>query len=194
MISTKPRIEPTASISKEKGETWPSMPADQVARALQTNLNSGPTAAEARQRLEKFGPNRLQEEEREPFWKEFIEELREPLILLLIFTGVLYGILGELSDGITIFFVILTLNTIEVVNEQRAKEAISALQKLAEPTALVIRGGQPQEIPLERIVPGDVILVQAGRRVSADARLTESYGVAMDESSLTGKSVPVDRF
>jgi Ca2+-transporting ATPase len=101
--------------------------------------------------------------------------------------------MGEVSDGVTIFFVILALNTIEVVNEQRAKKAISTLQKLAEPTALVLREGRPQEILAERIVPGDVILLQAGRRVPADARLAESFGLAVDESSLTGESVPVDK-
>lgn len=101
MISAKPPIEPVASISKQKGETWQAMSADQSAATLQTNLSSGLTSNEACQRLEKSGPNRLQEEEREPFWKEFIEELREPLILLLIFTGVLYAILGELSEAIT---------------------------------------------------------------------------------------------
>ena len=193
MIPTKTLIEPTASISKQKKETWQAIPADQAVETLQTNLNSGLTSAEARLRLEKSGPNRLHEEKREPFWEEFIEELREPMILLLIFTGVLYATLGELGDAITIFLVILILNTIEVVNEQRAKKAISALQKLAEPTALVIRDGRPQDIPVERIVPGDVILLQAGRRVPADARLAEGYGMAVDESSLTGESVPVDK-
>lgn len=156
-------------------------------------MDSGLTSAQASQRLEEFGPNQLQEEEREPFWEEFLDELREPLILLLVFTGVLYAFLGELSDAITIFVIILVLNTIEVVNEQRAKNAISALQKMAEPTALALRDGSPQEIPLEGVVPGDVILIRTGRRVPADARLVKAYGLALDESSLTGETVPVDK-
>jgi Ca2+-transporting ATPase len=176
-----------------KSGEWQALSASEAAEALQADLDSGLTPEEARRRLEAFGPNRLEEEEGEPFWKAFVEELREPLILLLIFTGVFYGILGEPGDAITIFFVILTLNTIEVVNEQRARKAISALQKMAELSALVVREGRPHEILAEQVVPGDVILLQAGRRVPADARLFEGYGLAADESSLTGESVPVDK-
>ncbi len=159
----------------------------------QTDVHTGLTTAEARHRLDTAGPNRLQAEEKEPFWEEFLEELREPLILLLVFTGILYIILGELGDGLTIFAVILLLNTIEVVNEQRAKKAISALQQMAEPVALAVRDGRVVELPVDEIVPGDVILLQAGRRVPADAKLVESYGLAVDESTLTGESVPVDK-
>jgi Ca2+-transporting ATPase len=198
-MSTKIRPEVQAAdqqasaSAKAQAEAWHALSVSQTAQLLQTDLESGLTESEARRRRGKHGSNRLQEEEKEPFWKEFIEELREPLILLLLFTGVLYMLLGEVGDGLTIFAVILLLNTIEVVNEQRAKNAIAALQKLAEPSALVVRDGEPQEIPVEEIVPGDVILLQAGRRVPADARLVESYGLALDESSLTGESLPVDK-
>ena len=174
-------------------ENWHTLPVADVADQLKTNLKSGLTFSEAHERVQTFGANRLLEEEKEPFWEEFIEELREPLILLLIFTGVLYIVLGEVGDGITIFAVILLLNSIEVVNEQRAKRAISALQKLAEPTALVLRDGHPDEVTVDEIVPGDVILLQAGRRVPADARLVEGFGLTVDESSLTGESIPVDK-
>ncbi len=174
-------------------KTWFTVSAAETAELLATSIEAGLTFEEARRRLEKYGPNRLQEEEKEPFWEEFIEELREPLILLLVFTGVLYILLGEVGDGITIFVVILLLNAIETLNEQRAKKAISALQKLAEPTALVARDDRPVELPVDQIVPGDVILLQAGRRAPADARLVESYGLAVDESSLTGESAPVDK-
>ena len=192
MISNNLLLKQTPP-TERKGEAWHVITPLGTAESLQTDLDSGLTSAEASQRLERYGSNQLRAEEKEPFWKEFIEELREPLILLLIFTGILYILLGDVSDGITIFAVILLLNMIEVGNEQRAKKAVAALQKLAEPTALTIREGQSQEIPIERIVPGDVILLQAGRKIPADARLVESYGLALDESSLTGESVPVDK-
>ncbi len=153
----------------------------------------GLDSVEAEQRLQQYGLNRLEVEEKEPFWREFLEELREPLILLLAFTGVLYLLLGEVGDGVLIFLVILALNTIEVVNEQRAGSAIAALKQLAQPTALVMRDGQPHEIAVEQVAPGDVILLQAGRRVPADGRLLESYGLAADESLLTGEAAPVDK-
>jgi Ca2+-transporting ATPase len=183
-----------ASVSSElTADSWHTKPAEEVANNLQTDLKTGLASADAFHRLEKYGSNRLQEEEKEPFWKEFIEELREPLILLLVLTGIIYIVLGEVADGITIFAVILLLNTIEVVNEQRAKKAISSLRRLAEPTALVIRDSRAEEIPVEEIVPGDIVLLQAGRKIPADARLSESYGLAVDESPLTGESVPVNK-
>ena len=183
--------QPTAKEANVKA--WHTISALIAAQTLQTDLINGLTSAEAKSRSEIYGLNLLREEEKEPFWKEFLEELREPLILLLVFTGVLYILLGEVGDGITIFVVILALNTIEVINEQRAKKAISALQKIAEPTGLVIRDGRPIEIGVEGIVPGDLVILQAGRRVPADARLAEGYGLSLDESSLTGESAPVDK-
>jgi len=172
---------------------WHSLTAQECADQLDTDLSKGLSTKEASLRLQVYGPNQLKEKEKEPFWKEFLEELTEPLILLLVFTGILYTILGEISDGITIFVVILTLNTIEVLNEQRAKKAISALQELAEPGAYVIRDGEPVKVQAAEIVPGDILLLKAGNRIPADLRLVESYGLAIDESPLTGESAPVDK-
>ena len=174
-------------------QKWHTLGIEETVAELNGNVSIGLADKEASERHQLFGPNRLTEEKHESFWKEFLEELREPLILMLIGTGVLYALWGELSDAITIFVVILTLNTIEVVNEQRAKKAISSLRKLAEPTTSVLRDGHAQEIPAEQVVIGDVIQLQAGRRVPADARLIEAYGLAVDESSLTGESVPVEK-
>lgn len=174
-------------------QKWHTLGIDETVAELKGNTSIGLSNEEALRRNQLFGPSRLTEEKHESFWKEFLEELREPLILMLIGTGILYALWGELSDAITIFVVILTLNTIEVVNEQRAKKAISALRKLAEPTTAVVRGGHAQEIPADQVAMGDVVLLHAGRRVPADARLIEAYGLAVDESSLTGESVPVEK-
>ncbi len=179
--------------TKDTTPSWHALTRDDARRRLGLEGTSGLSEAEAQRRLASVGPNRLHEEKREPVWATFLEELREPMILLLLFTGVLYVIWGELSDALTIFFVILTLNTVEVFNEHRARKAIQALGKLAEPTATVRRDGHPVEVASEAVVPGDLLLLQAGRRVPADARLLESYGLAVDESSLTGESVPVEK-
>ncbi len=181
------------SKSDFKPQKWQTLTIEETVTTLKGNISAGLTHAEAMNRQHLFGPNRLTEEKHESFWQEFLEELREPLILMLIGTGILYALWGELSDAITIFVVILTLNTIEVVNEQRAKKAISSLHKMAEPTSAVLRDGHTQETPAEQVVIGDVVQLEAGRRIPADARLIEAYGLAADESSLTGESVPVDK-
>ena len=171
---------------------WHAQTAAQVASALKAGGARGLTAEDARSRLAQSGPNRLREVEHEGFWDEYLEELREPMILLLLVTGVLYSILGTLEDAVTIFAIIFTLVALEVVNEQRAGAAIEALRELAEPTAAVVRDGRRQEIPVETVVPGDLLVLEAGRRLPADARLVEADRLAASEASLTGECAPVD--
>lgn len=186
--------ETTAPSDSPKGASmWHTLTADDAAERLDVNRNAGLSDEEARQRLNRYGANRLYQEKHEPFWEPFAEALREPLILLLLVTGVLYAIWGELLDAVVIFAVILTLVAVEVFNEQRAKRAIRALRELSEPTAAVRRNGQYMAIPAEDIVPGDILLLEAGRRVPADARLLEAHSLAADEAALTGEAVPVDK-
>lgn len=172
---------------------WHTLSAAETADRLQSDPADGLSAQAAQARLGASGPNTLTEEKHDSFWEEFFEELREPMVLMLLVTGVLYGLWGELAEAIVIFLIILTLNTVEVVNEQRSKKAIASLRKLAEPTAAVYRGGQLLEVPVEQVVPGDLVLLQQGRRVPADARLVSVAGLRVDESALTGESVPVEK-
>jgi Ca2+-transporting ATPase len=155
------------------------------------NPETGLTDREAAQRLDKYGPNRLVEERKINFLAILKEEITEPMILLLIAVGVLYSILGNLTDALTIIAIIVVLVLVEVWNEYRAKRSIGALRKLAPPTALVLRNGQPMEVQTAFLVPGDVMLLKTGRRVPADARLLDSFGLEVDEASLTGESLPV---
>jgi len=175
------------------GTPWHALSPPEAASALRADPAKGLASEEARVRLAGAGPNRLREVEHEGFWEEYLEELREPMILLLLVTGVLYSILGTLEDAVTVFAIIFTLVAFEVVNEQRAHKAIDALRELAEPSTQVIRDGRRQEVPVEDLVPGDLLVLEAGRRVPADARLVESAGLAVSEASLTGESVPVEK-
>ena len=172
---------------------WHAMKPEEAISRLKGDAENGLELDEAQRRLMAGGRNRLQDERKEPLWEEFLEELREPMVLLLLFTGVLYALWGERADALTILAIILTLTAVEVFNERRSERAIAALRKLAEPTTLLRRSGRFQEVPVEEVVPGDLIVLQAGRRVPADARLWEAHGLAVDESSLTGESVPVDK-
>jgi len=164
-----------------------------AADLLNTDPNKGLTSDEAQERLARFGPNRLVERKPVTFVDIFLEEIREPLIVLLLIVAVFYSVFGKLIDTVTIVFVVIALVSAEVFNEYRAKKAIEALKKLSAPLAPVIRDGHPQEIPTEDIVPGDILIIRVGERIQADAYLVESYGLEVDESALTGESVPVPK-
>jgi Ca2+-transporting ATPase len=163
----------------------------EAARELGVNPDRGLTDQEAAQRLNQYGKNTLVEEREIRFLGILREEITEPMILLLIAVGVLYSILGSLTDALTIIVIIIILVLAEVWNEYRAKRSISALRQLAPPTALVLRNGQPVEVQTAFLVPGDILLLNVGQRVPADARILEAYGLEVDESSLTGESFPV---
>ena len=155
------------------------------------NPETGLTDQEAAQRLAQYGTNKLVEETEIRFLAILKEEITEPMILLLIAVGVLYSVLGSITDALTIIAVIIILVIVEVWNEFRAKRSIAALKKLAPPTTLVLRNAQLREVQTAFLVPGDVITLKTGQRVPADARLLSSFGLAVDEASLTGESFPV---
>ncbi len=191
-----PNVPPAATQASPMNsidDGWHALPVQAVGHRLGVDPASGLSEEVANIQFIAFGPNRLSPRKEETIWDIFLEEIREPMIVLLLITGALYAIWGELRDTLTIFLVILALVSAEVLNERRAKRAISALARLAEPTSRVLRGGRPQEISPDQIVPGDVILIEAGRRIPADARLTQAYGLAVDESALTGESVAAEK-
>lgn len=162
-------------------------------QASAPNPETGLTSSEAKARLSEYGANRLVEEHEIRFLAILREEITEPMILLLIAIGVLYGFInqGNLTDSLTIVAIVVVLVLVEVWNEFRAKKSITALRKLAAPTTTVLRDGQAVQVPTEQVVPGDILLLRQGERVPADAALLESVGLEADESTLTGESFPV---
>src|SRR5262249_50929771 len=148
---------------------------------------------EANARLVRFGPNRLFTPPLVRFLAIATEEVTEPLILLLLVVGLVYGLWGGLGDALTIFVVILLLVAAEVGNEFRAKRAIAALERLSAPKARVRRAGQVMLVDTETVVPGDVLILVPGARIPADATLINAVNLSVDESALTGESLPVDK-
>ncbi|MDD5341259.1 MAG: cation-transporting P-type ATPase [Patescibacteria group bacterium] len=155
--------------------------------------NTGLTTAEAKNRLEKYGPNLLKKHKEVRFLGIAKEEITEPMILLLIFVGVIYSIWGKVEDAITIFIVIMLLVFVEVWNEYRAKKAIAALSKISEPKTRVLREEKITEIDTFEVVIGDVLILAPGTRISADGIILTSYSLQVDESSLTGESFAVEK-
>jgi Ca2+-transporting ATPase len=179
-------------LAQAKPQTaWHARTSAEVVDALDTDAQHGLSAGEAASRLAQRGPNVLSEAKREPWWHEIFESSTEPLQLLLIAVGIIYAILGELEDALTILAVIVAVSLVESVSELRAKRAIAALRSLAAPMATVVRAGAADDIPAADVVPGDVVLLEPGDRVAADVRLVEAIALRIDESSLTGESVPV---
>ncbi|MGD1059877.1 MAG: cation-transporting P-type ATPase [Methanomassiliicoccales archaeon] len=167
---------------------WHTLPSDSILRDLGTNMNDGLSEEEAKRRLEKTGRNVIREEKEKKFISEALEEFTEPMIILLLVVGAVYAISGELVDAITIFAVIVALVGVEAYNDIKAGRTIRSLRTLARSLILVKRGGQYREIDSEDLAPGDVVLLQAGRRVPADIRIVEAYSLMIDESALTGES------
>lgn len=164
-----------------------------VEQALQTNLEQGITWKEARNRLEKVGPNELQDQSTISAFALLLNQFKDFMVLVLLIATFISGLLGEYSDAITIVAIVVLNAILGFIQEFRAEKSLKALKELTAPTAHVIREGTLQEIPASELVPGDIIYFEAGDRIPADIRLFEAKGVYIEESALTGESVPVQK-
>lgn len=167
-------------------EVAPARSSDLLARGPR-----GLSTAEAKESLVRFGPNRVSTHKDETFLEEFLESLREPLVLLLLAVGGLYFLFGETRDALIVLGVIVAVALTESGIEWRAGRAVAALSALAEPKALAWRDGTLSELPVESLVPGDLLELRAGSRIPADAQLITSQDLAVDESLVTGEAEPV---
>lgn len=172
---------------------WYTKDKDEVALELETNIDTGLTKAEAKKRLEQFGANEFSKHKKESIFTLFFRQINSLLIYILIGAALISAIVGEYSDAIIIVFVILLNSVIGVIQESKAEKALEELQKMTTPKAIVKRDGTIVEIPSEHVVPGDIVMIDAGRFIPADLRLIETANFKVEESSLTGESVPVDK-
>jgi Ca2+-transporting ATPase len=170
-----------------------SQSAEQVLNEFSVSVSGGLSPEEAEKRLEYYGPNKLEEKKRKSIFVRFFEQLNDVLIYILVAASGISFFLGEISDGIIILGVVFINGIVGVVQESKAEQALEALRKMASPKALVRRGGETMEIDSEAIVPGEVVLLEAGRIVPCDIRLIESADLKIEESALTGESVPVEK-
>lgn len=154
----------------------------------------GLSEKEAQKRYEKYGPNILQEKKKISALKIFIEQFSDFMVLILLAATAVSIFMGEMTEAVTIIVIVFINAILGFVQEYRTEKTMEALKELAVPTAKVIRGGKQVEIPAEEIVPGDLIILETGDRVPADAVLVESKSLFADESLLTGESVPVEKF
>ena len=166
---------------------------DVIAAELKTDLLRGLEEAEAASRRKQFGPNELREAPRQPLWRRFLEQFKDLVVWILIAAAVIAGFLGDVTDTFAILAIVLLNGLIGFFQQERAEQAIAALRKLSSPSAKVIRGGQVQSVPAAELIPGDLIELEAGDYIPADARLLEAFSLQIQEASLTGESAPVEK-
>jgi Ca2+-transporting ATPase len=172
---------------------WHSMDVDAVLNALDSEPDQGLSAREAGERLARHGPNELTHEEKASPWALFLGQFKNILIVILVIATVLSALVGEYVDAGIIMVIILFCATLGFVQEYRAERALEALKGMLAPMITVLRGGEELEVPSRELVPGDVLVLEAGDRIPADARLVEIHSLHCDEASLTGESLPVSK-
>ncbi|MDW4910193.1 cation-translocating P-type ATPase [Streptomyces sp. ADMS] len=158
-----------------------------------TRSAAGLSSAEAARRLTRYGPNEVPSEPQAPVWRRVLQQLRDPLILVLLVAAALTIATGDLSDAAVILLVITVNTVVGVVQEVRAEQAVMALSAMSAPAARVVRDGEERSIPAVDVVPGDLVLVAEGDIVPADGDVLAAALLLADESSLTGESVPVEK-
>ncbi len=166
-----------------------------IEKALQLTGSGrkGLRTEEVPDRQTRYGRNELQEKKKRPAWLLFLHQFYDFMILVLIVAAVISGIVGDATDTIIILVIVLLNAIMGFVQEYRAEKAMDALKKLAAPHTTVVRDGKAENIAAGELVPGDVVLLEAGDLVPADLRLMEAHSLRIEEASLTGESVPVDK-
>lgn len=170
-------------------ELWHHLTQEDLITALESDHQRGLNDAEVSKRRKLFGENRITQKKPVSPWMRFLLQFHNPLIYILIASGVVAGVLGEAVDSAVIFGVVIANAMIGFVQESKAEAAIDSLKNLLSAQATVLRGGKKQSIPAAELVPGDVVYLSSGDKVGADVRLLSCRDLQIDESTLTGESV-----
>ncbi|MFW6117317.1 MAG: cation-translocating P-type ATPase, partial [Thermoproteota archaeon] len=179
-------------------QDWHSQDGQQVVQKLKTDVQNGLAPDEANRRLEKFGPNVLQETEKRGVLDLVIGQFKDAFVIMLLIAAVLSYFVGRIegegvADTVLIAIIVALSAVIGFVQEYRSEKALEAMRKMTAPTAKVIRGGEKISVPSKEIVPGDIVILESGDRVPADGRLIEASSLKTDEAPLTGESTPIEK-
>lgn len=175
---------------------WHSSSVEEIAKNLKTNINIGLSDDEAQKRFERYGPNNLKEKKKESIFVKFIKQFNDFMIITLIIAAIISAVVSRLNgeadyiDSIIIVAIVIFNAIMGLVQEQKAEKSLEALKKMSAPNAKVRRNGRVQEIDATMVVPGDIVILEAGNYVPADCRLINSYNLKIEESALTGETIP----
>ena len=172
---------------------WYKKSKNEILQELDVDEKNGLSSTEALRRLEKYGKNKLETKKKKTLFKQFLSQLKDVMIYILIIAAIISAFLGEISDALIILLVIIINAVIGVIQESKAEKALDALKELSTPKALVKRDGSLKKILSEDIVPGDIVIIDAGRYIPGDLRLIDTANLKIEESAFTGESVPSEK-
>lgn len=195
MTSEASSQDPAISQSKKQQSTeeWHNLPSDEVVSKLATSPTQGLTTFEVEVRTAKHGHNQLEESPPISFWSMLWDQFNNFVVMLLVAAALISAGLGEWVESIAILLIVVLNAVLGIVQERRAEQALAALRQLAAPDAQVVRDGQRQIVPARDLVPGDIVILEAGNYIPADVRLIETINFRVEEAALTGESVPVQK-
>ena len=166
---------------------------NEVVKKHGTDPKRGLTSSEASARLEKYGPNMIESSNKKSIWKKIFEQIADPMVLLLIAAAIVSAFTGDAIECAIIIAIVVINAIMSIIQEGKAEDSVAALQKMSSPEATVIRDGQRGHVKAEDLVPGDIVVLETGDIIPADMRLIETSNLKIDESSLTGESVAVEK-
>ena len=173
--------------------SWHAMSSTDVVQELATQPEDGLSSEEVKQRREKYGRNELEEAPPTTFWELLWAQINSFVIYMLLGAAIISALLGDYTEAIAIMAIVILNAVMGIIQESRAEAALAALKKLAAPEASVLRDGRRVSVPTAELVPGDIVFLESGNYVPADIRLLEAVNLRIDEASLTGESVPVEK-
>lgn len=179
--------------TNSKTTHWQTLSADSAAQLLESNPQAGLNTPQVNTLMKRHGPNVLLEKPRRSPWRMLLDQFTDFMIMLLIIAAVISGFVGDTGDTIFIIIIVIINAIVGFVQEFRAERAVASLRKMSESSGRVIRDGQVVTVNASELVPGDVVLLEAGNVVPADLRLIEAAQLKVDESTLTGESVAVEK-
>ena len=166
---------------------------NEVVKKHGTDPKRGLTSSEASARLEKYGPNMIESSNKKSIWKKIFEQIADPMVLLLIAAAIVSAFTGDAIECAIIIAIVVINAIMSIIQEGKAEDSVAALQKMSSPEATVIRDGKRGHVKAEDLVPGDIVILETGDIIPADMRLIETSNLKIDESSLTGESVAVEK-
>ena len=176
---------------------WETLRKEEVIRKLETDCKHGISEAEVQKRQQKYGKNKLKDKPKESLIVRLIKQFNDFMIIILILASIISAVVSNLQgendyiDSIIIIAIVVLNAIMGVVQEAKAEKSIEALQQMTPPKAKAIRNGITNKINAEELVPGDIVVLEAGNYVPADSRIIESFNLKIEESSLTGETEPV---